>query len=56
MTMFFAMLIKPFLALVVFGLALGVANVIMRWLPEGRIKRMLSRPIGRGPSTPRRWQ
>jgi hypothetical protein len=56
MTMFLAMLIKPLLALLVFGFALGLANIVMRWLPEGRIKRLLTRPIGRGPSTPRRWQ
>jgi hypothetical protein len=52
--MFWAMLIKPFLAFVLFGLALWLARLLMRWIPDGRIKRLLTRPIGKG--SPRKWR
>lgn len=52
--MFWAMVFKPLVALVLFGLALFVARLVMRLIPEGRIKRLLTRPIGRK-SAHRRW-
>ncbi len=52
--MFWAMLIKPLLAIVLFGLALGLARLVIDLIPEGRVKRLLTRPIGRQ-SAERRW-
>jgi hypothetical protein len=48
--MFWAMVFKPLVAFVLFGLALWIARALMRLIPDGRIKRLLTRPIGtRGP-------
>jgi hypothetical protein len=55
MTMFLAMLVKPLVALVFFGLALGVARLVIALIPEGRVKRLLTRPIGRQ-ATDRGWR
>lgn len=56
MTTFLAMLIKPLVAFVFFGVALALARIVMRCIPAGRVKRLLSRPVGRGPARPRRWE
>jgi hypothetical protein len=53
--MFWAMVIKPLLAVVVFGLALWLARLVIGLIPEGRIKRLLTRPIGRKTAN-RRWR
>jgi hypothetical protein len=47
MTMFWAMLVKPLIAVAFFGAALGVARLVIALIPEGRVKRLLTRPIGR---------
>lgn len=48
MSMFWAMLIKSLVAFVLFGLALVIAWGVMSLIPEGRIKRLLGRPLRRG--------
>jgi hypothetical protein len=55
MTMFLAMLVKPLVALLFFGVALGVGRVVIALIPEGRVKRLLTRPIGRQ-AADRRWR
>lgn len=55
MTMFWAMVIKPLVAVVLFGLALGLAQLVIACIPDGRVKRLLTRPIGRQ-ATDRRWR
>jgi hypothetical protein len=55
MAMFWAMLIKPLVAVVLFGLALWLSQMVIALIPEGRIKRLLTRPIGRQ-ATDRRWR
>lgn len=48
MTWLLALIIKPFVALVVFGLiCLPARLAVQRWMPEGRVKRLLLRPISR---------
>lgn len=48
MTIAIAMLLRPFLALAVFGLvALPLRMVFERFYPDGRVKRFLLRPIGK---------
>jgi hypothetical protein len=43
-----ALILKPFAALVLFGLiCLPIRIAVRRWLPEGRLKRILLRPISR---------
>lgn len=54
MEMFWVMLIKPFVGLVLFGSAFAIAWVVMRFIPEGRFKALLGRPLRRG-IRERRW-
>jgi hypothetical protein len=43
-----ALLLKPFIALVVFGLICLPARLAVRaWMPDGKIKRLLLTPISR---------
>ncbi len=42
-----ALVLKPFVALVVFFLAMLLARLVGRWIPEGRIKRVLFAPLHR---------
>jgi hypothetical protein len=53
--MFWAMVFKPLVAFVLFGLALWLARLLIGLIPEGRIKRLLTRPIGRK-TADRRWR
>jgi hypothetical protein len=54
MTMVFAMLIQPLLGVVVWGLAFVVACWLLKFIPQGRIRRFLTRPIGYMSADPRR--
>lgn len=48
MSIAIAMILRPFLALFVFGLiALPLKMVFERFYPNGRVKRFLLRPIGK---------
>jgi len=54
MSMFWVMLLKPFVALAFFGVVLWLARLVMRCIPAGRIRRLLATPLtdqGRA----RRW-
>lgn len=43
-----AMLLRPFAALVLFGLVLlPIRLAVMRWLPEGKVKRVLLLRVGK---------
>lgn len=42
-----AMLLKPFVGLVLFCLAFVVAHYVLKLLPDSRFKRLLTRPVGR---------
>jgi hypothetical protein len=55
MSMFWAMLIKPVVAVLLFGAALWLARWCIAWMPGGRVKRLLTRPIGRRPAD-RGWR
>lgn len=55
MEMFWAMAMKPLVAVLFFGLALGLARLLMALIPEGRVKRLLTSPIGRQ-AADRRWR
>jgi hypothetical protein len=44
------MLLKPFVALAFWGVALGIARIIMRCIPAGRIKRLLATPERQRPA------
>lgn len=48
MEMFFVMALKGFVAVALFGVALGLSRLLLRLIPEGRVKRLLTRPIGAG--------
>jgi len=52
--MFLVMLLKPLVGLVLFGVVLCLARAIIALIPEGRVKRLLTRPIGVRDVT-RRW-
>lgn len=54
MTMFFAMLIQGFLGFVVWGIAFVIASWLLNFIPHGRIRRFLTRPIGYKSADPRR--
>lgn len=41
-----AMLIRPFVALVVFLIAAYVARLILRFIPNGKVKSFLTRRVG----------
>lgn len=45
MELFLAVLLKPFVAFVMFALAFIVAHFIGKIIPEGRIKRILFSPL-----------
>lgn len=48
MSVAIGMILRPFLALLVFGLiALPLKMVFERFYPEGKVKRFLLRPIGK---------
>lgn len=43
-----ALLLRPFAALVLFGLiCLPARMAVRRWMPEGRVKSVLLSPVGR---------
>jgi len=46
MTLFLTALLRPFAALVFLLAAVLLARVVMRYIPEGRLKRILSLPVG----------
>lgn len=48
MSMFLAMLLKPFVGFVLWGIAWLIAGAILRSVPNGRFRRLLTRRIGRG--------
>lgn len=41
-----AMFLKPFVAVVFLLIAVYLSKVILRFIPEGRVKRLLTRRIG----------
>ena len=43
---FWASFLKPFIALVLFVFAAVLGRVILSLIPEGRIKRLLQKPVG----------
>lgn len=53
--MFWVMVIKPFVGLVLFGLAYCIAGYIMRFVPHGWLRRLLTRQVGCR-KTYRRWR
>lgn len=49
MTWLIAVVLRPFAALVLFGLiCLPVRLAVQRWVPPGRVKSLLLRRVGRG--------
>jgi hypothetical protein len=46
--MFWVMALKGFVAVALFGIALGLSRLILAFVPEGRLRRLLTRPIGAG--------
>lgn len=56
LSMFWVMLLKPFVGLVPFFAALVIARGLLGLLPNGRIKRLLTRPIGFKSANPRRYR
>lgn len=43
-----ALFLKSFIALIVFGfICLPIRLAVRRWMPDGRVKRALLKPIGR---------
>ncbi len=55
MSMFLVMLLKPFVGLVLFFAAFVIARGLLSFIPSGRIKRLLTRPIGVRSANPRRY-
>ena len=55
MSMFWVMLLKPFVGLVLFSAAFVIARGLLSLIPSGRIKRLLTRPIGFKSANPRRY-
>ena len=53
--MFWAMLLKPLVALVLYGTALWLAQMVMRVIPDGWLRRLLVLRVGRR-GTARRWR
>lgn len=50
MTIFWAMVLRPIFALILLGLiCLPVRLAVQRWMPEGRVKRVLLIRIGKKP-------
>jgi membrane protein required for beta-lactamase induction len=45
MNLFWSILLKPFAAVALFVLAWAVARTIHRFMPEGRLKRILFSPL-----------
>jgi hypothetical protein len=54
MTMFFAILIQTLLGSVVWVIAFVIASWLLKFIPHGRIRRFLTRPIGYKSADPRR--
>lgn len=54
MELFLAVLIKPFVAVVVFFFVFMLASLIHKALPEGRLKKILFSPLP-GHKNSRRW-
>lgn len=47
MTWLLAVLVKPFVALVLFGLICLPARIaVQKWMPDGKMKRLLLKPVG----------
>jgi len=46
MSLFLALLLKPFVAVLFFLVAWSIARLLSKIIPEGRIKRALYSPIG----------
>ena len=53
MTTFFAMVVKLFVGYVVWGLAFVIAAGLLKLIPDGRIRRFLTRPVGCKSADPR---
>ena len=45
MELFLAILLKPFVALVIFSIVFLIAGLIHKLMPEGRLKRILFSPL-----------
>lgn len=45
-TWLMAVLLKPFVVLAVLALCAAIRFAVLRWWPEGRLKRLLLLPIG----------
>jgi hypothetical protein len=45
MNLFWAMLLKPFVALVVFFFVFLIAGAVHRYMPDGKLKRVLFSPL-----------
>lgn len=57
MTWLVAVVLRPFAALVLFGLiCLPARMAVQRWMPPGRLKRLLLTELKRANSTNRRQQ
>lgn len=56
MSMFFVMLLKPFVGLVLFFAAFVIARGLVALIPNGRIRRLLTQPIGFKSANPRRYR
>jgi hypothetical protein len=56
MSMFFVMLLKPLAGLVLFFAAFVIARGLLALVPDGRIKRLLTRPVGVRSANPRRYR
>jgi hypothetical protein len=54
MEMFWVMALKGLVGLALWGAAYGIAMLVMRAIPEGRLKALLGRPLRRG-IRERRW-
>jgi hypothetical protein len=54
MEMFWVVALKGFVGLVLWGTAYGIAMLVMRLIPQGRLKALLGRPLRRG-IRERRW-
>lgn len=56
MNLLLALFLRPFVAVVILVLAALVASLVWRWLPEGRIKRMLFSPLPGHRRQGNRWR
>jgi len=52
---FAVMLLVPFVGFVLFGLAWLIASLVLRFVPAGRMRRLLTRQVGARGANPRRY-